>query len=267
MLRFNASKCKVMHLGYANQQRDFQMGSADQRIVLETTTCEKDLGVHIDPSLHFSQHCRKVTSKANKILGLIRRSFDHMDGPMLTQLFKGLVRPHLEYANASWSPQYNKDANLLESIQHRATKMVPELRDLEYEDRLKALRLPSLTYRRRRGDLIETYKYCHKIYNVDSKKLIPPSTFEKTRGHEHKLATQSHRLGIRGKFFSLRIREAWNALPESVAQAPSINCFKGRLDKFLWRQHFSTEFPLPVIRAAGEVEIERDPSLQSSEGG
>ena len=47
-----------------------------------------------------------------------------------------------------------KDKKLIEGVQHRATKMIPELKDKDYIDRLKALKLPSMHYRRYRGDVI-----------------------------------------------------------------------------------------------------------------
>ena len=222
------------------------MKSGDGIHTLEETQCEKDLGVHVDPSLHFSIHCQKAANKANGILGLIRRSFKFLDAEMLKQLYKGLIRPHLEYANVVWSPQYAKDATLLENVQRRATKMVPEIKNLEYEDRLKALRLPSLLYRRRRGDLIEVYKYKQEIYNVKSEGLLPPSKYDRTRGHTYKLEKQSCRLDLRKKFFSLRVHTVWNQLPKEVAEAPSLNSFKSRLDKYLWDLQYCIKYPLPV---------------------
>ena len=56
---------------------------------------------------------------------------------------------------------------MIENIQRRTTKLVPELKNLEYSDRLRVLKLPSLYYGRARGDMIETYKYLHGIYKVD----------------------------------------------------------------------------------------------------
>ena len=216
-------------------------------IELEKTNCEKDLGVNIDPTLHFSIQCQKAANKGNQILGLIRRSFKFLDKQMMSQLYKGLVRPHLEHANVVWSPQYAKDAKLLESVQQRATKMVPELKNLEYEERLKAMNLPSLVYRRRRGDLIEAYKYKHQICNVNSEGLLPKKNYDKTRGHAHMLKKMSHRLDLRKKFFSLRVNRAWNKLPEKVAEAPFLDRFKGRVDRHLIDLKFSTEYPLPVV--------------------
>ena len=52
-------------------------------------------------------------------------------------------------------------------MQKRATGLVPQLRELEYEKRLEKMNMPSLVYRRLRGDLIETYKYLHGVYKVN----------------------------------------------------------------------------------------------------
>ena len=92
----------------------------------------------------------------------------------MKQLYTALVRPHLEYGNVVlWHPQFKWDIYLLEKVQHRATKLVPQMRHLNYTDRLKAMDLPSLEYRRLRGDAIETYKYIHGKYQVDSSYLLP----------------------------------------------------------------------------------------------
>ena len=74
------------------------------------------------------------------------------------------MRPHLEYCNTVTYPVYEKDAKLLESVQRRATKMVPGMKNCDYATRLKKLALPSLSYRRKRGDMIEVYKYTHGLY-------------------------------------------------------------------------------------------------------
>jgi len=73
----------------------------------------------------------------------------------------------------------------LENVQHRATKLVPSLSKYSYEERLRRMDLPSLSYRRR-SDLIETFKYLHGIYRSDSFswQLMHNGT---TRGHSLKL--------------------------------------------------------------------------------
>jgi len=116
-----------------------------------------------------------AASKANQILGLIRRTFTHINCQLMKQLFVVLVRPHLEYGNVVWHPCLKKDMQLLEGVQHRATRMVPGLSKQNYEQRLKLMDLPSLSYRRLRGDIIEVglYKYVNGIYKVNSTDILP----------------------------------------------------------------------------------------------
>ena len=59
------------------------------------------------------------------MMGIIRRTFDYVDKAMFCQLFKELVRPHLEYANQVWSPHLQKHKNAIENVQRQATKLVP----------------------------------------------------------------------------------------------------------------------------------------------
>jgi hypothetical protein len=61
-------------------------------------------------------------------------------------LFQALVRPHLEYAAAVWSPYKQHDIDSIENEQRRATKQIPSVKDVEYPDRLKKLKMPTLKY-------------------------------------------------------------------------------------------------------------------------
>ena len=160
-MKFNADKCKVLHLGNQNPRYEYRMCDTCLEAVIE----EKDLGVIVDEKLKFDTHTVTQANKANRVLGLIRRTFDNLDEEMLV-LYKSLVRPHLEYCHAVVYPQYVKQEKMLEAVQRRATRLVRKIRKNEYPERLEKLKLPSLAYRRRRGDMIEVYKYTHNIYNV-----------------------------------------------------------------------------------------------------
>ena len=230
-LRFNSDKCHVLHLGFNNSNYSYFMKAHDDdsSVELETARIEKDLGVQVDDQLKFTQHIEGQVNKANKILGMIRRSFTFLDQDMMKQLYVSMVRPLLEFSNVAWSPRYSKDQNLLERVQKRATKMVPKLKKLSYENRLKAMDLPSLAYRRKRGDLIEAYKYTHGYYSVNEG-LLERETDKRTRGHQYKLKKKGFNTNLRKNFFSVRVINDWNKLPSSIVDATTMDSFKSRLD-------------------------------------
>jgi len=62
------------------------------------------------------------------MLGLVERTIKHRNMDMMTQLYKILVRPHLEYCSPAWSPHYVKDKALLEKVQHRFNRLFPDSR-------------------------------------------------------------------------------------------------------------------------------------------
>ena len=234
-LRFNAEKCKVMHIGKNEVHSDYKMDSKGNRISLENIKLEKDLGVHVDDELKFKEHILIQVEKANKLLGLLRRGFTMLDSYSMSTLYKAIIRPHLEYGNVVWHPRYKGDEEQLESVQRRMSKLIPDLKNLDYVQRLKSLKLPSLYYRRARGDMIECFKYMSDIYNVPGD-LLPRADSTNTRGHSLKLKKPSVKTSVRENFFSIRIVNAWNSLPDDVVTAPSLNAFKGRLDK-VWSQY------------------------------
>ena len=74
----------------------------DRDTKIGVTTNERDLGVQIDPDLKFNQHVETVTSKANRMLGMIRRAYTYKDGGTIKKLYTSLIRPILEYGNTAW---------------------------------------------------------------------------------------------------------------------------------------------------------------------
>ncbi len=82
---------------------------------------------------------------------------------------KAIVRPHLEYCIQAWSPYLRKDIDMFDKIQRRATKLIPGLRDLRYEERLKDCELTTLETRRLGGgDQIEVFNILNCYENIDS---------------------------------------------------------------------------------------------------
>ena len=129
-------------------------------------------------------------NKASSMMAVIRRSFITLNTANFTPLYKTIMRCHLEYASCIWShfKQKHKDAY---RVQRRATKQLPGMKELSYLEKLKLLDLPTLVYRRTRGDMIKTYKLLHKKYNCDISNLATPhancTSRESVRGHSMKL--------------------------------------------------------------------------------
>ena len=122
----------------------------------------------IDDRLKFGDHLAEKVNRANKLVGLITSTFLSLESDILRSLFTALVRPHLEYANQIWSPHLVKDVEILENVLRRATRLVPQLKSLSYEDRLRKVDLPTLSYRRSRGDMLETFKILSGQQDKDS---------------------------------------------------------------------------------------------------
>ena len=130
-------------------------------------------------------------------------------------LYKSIIRPTLEYCNSVWCPMFKRDEDLLEKVQQRATRLLPELRDKEtYPDRLKDLQLPTLAYRRQRADLIQIFKILKGFNKVEASKFFKFAKDSITRGHNFKIVKQRFRTKLRQFAFSIRSVNNWNALPE-----------------------------------------------------
>ena len=231
LLSFNASKCKVLHLGKEKSGFRYQLNNT----ILEATDCEKDLGVHIDDKLDFSKHIDTAINRANRTMGTIRRVFRHLDRSNFLKLYKGLVRPILEYAVQVWHPYLKKDMRKVEGVQRRATKQINDLNILEYSDRLLKLQLPTLLYRRMRGDMVEVYKILTAKYDPAVSTFLPLHKDKRpgsvTRGNSLKLyKRQATHLPCRNSF-SHRVVDWWNSLPDCVITAPTTKTFEIRLDR------------------------------------
>ena len=231
-MTFNLDKCKVINMGKDNREFNYEMDGH----WLSSVEDEKDLGVVIDKSLRFSKQCIEARNRANRVLGFIKRNVSYKSKEVILKLYNSYVRPHLEYCIQAWSPHFRHDINLLESVQRRATKIIPSLRHLEYIDRLRVLNMFSFERRCVRGDMIELFKIFSGIDKLDVSKFFELDDGNRTRGHHLKIKKQGCRLDLRKYFFTNRVVDFWNKLPRRVVGSPNLNVFKSRLDEFMGRE-------------------------------
>ena len=195
---------------------------------------EKDLGVTFDQQLSFGTNASKVVAAANSRLGLINRHFRHLDTKPFMNLYKTLVRPKVEYCMTVAQPVFKKDKEKIERVQRRATKLVKGMENKAYSERLEELKLPSLEYRRKRADVIQTYKIMNNIDRIDGKKFFKPCKEVRTRGHSKRVEKTQCKSLVRRNAFSQIMANDWNALPDAVVMSGSINQFKARLERW-WK--------------------------------
>ena len=111
--------------------------------------------------------------------------------------------------------------------------MVPELKDLPYEERLKELELTTLKERRVRGDMIETYKIITGKEDIDPSKFFEMNQADRgdpalARGL--KISKKRWNFQPRSETFSIRVENTWNALEKAEVESTSVSDFKKNYD-------------------------------------
>jgi len=119
----------------------------------------------------------------------------------MVNLYKTLVRPHVEYCVSAWSLHYVKDKNTLERIQHRFTMLIQGLQQLKYAERIEKLGLWTLEERRNRADLIEVFKMANNLSPLPLSNYFELKTKGRTHGHSLKLVKHRCQSEIRRHFF------------------------------------------------------------------
>ena len=127
LLRFHPDKCYSIDIRSKFKlyyHHNYKMNNKD----LENKSEIKDLGIIVHENLlRLSNHIIDKVNKANQIMGIIRRTMVYLNRHNFNLLYTSLVRPHLEYGNAVWSPFLKSDITLIENVQRRATRYVPDI--------------------------------------------------------------------------------------------------------------------------------------------
>ena len=166
-IKFNTSKCKSLTVTRKPPRlvHECTLDSAQ----LERVSTEKDLVVHITSSLSWKHHIHAITAKANKLLGLLKRTCPLItDVAVRRTLYLSLVKSQLCYATQVWSPAQVTLKAQVERVQRRATRWILQTRVgvVSYKDRLIKLDLLPLSYDRELKDL--SFVIC--LYGLNERK-------------------------------------------------------------------------------------------------
>lgn len=235
-LLFNESKC--VHLPFwRSDPHEYCLNGK----VVKTSDCIKDLGLMLTSDLNWSKHYQYISSRAYKILGLLRRTFTTESVIARKKLFISLVRSQLLYCSQVWRPQLIKDIVLLERIQKRATKYILNDYSSPYKCRLIKLDLLPLMYIYELNDLIFFIKAYKSPTNFFDIKNYISFTFLPTRSSTYsKLQHRSSSSNLNRHFYFCRLPRLWNSLPQIDISLPV-----PRLRSILYgyfRSHFINSF-------------------------
>ena len=230
-MEFNIDKCKIMHVGRNNPRYEYKMGGYTLKVVEE----EKDIGVTVHSSLKPHRHCKRISDTANAVLQQLARNFHYRDRHVFKKLYVQYVRPHLEFASPAWSPWTEADKEMIEKVQMRAVKMISGLTGVTYEEKCIELGLERLEDRRRKQDLLQTYK----IFSGKDK-VRPDTLFTRTGSQPDRntrfysdplnITVKRSRLEIRKHSYAIRVAEDWNSLSNGTKTSNSVAVFKNAIN-------------------------------------
>jgi hypothetical protein len=224
LLKFNLDKCKVLHIGKNNPLNKYNFLGSN----LCNCSTEKDLGVTFNEKGNFHDHIYTSISKAKSSLAWLLRSILSREPYEMKTAYRCLVRHNLEYCCQVWSPKARfgnwKTILDIESVQRTFTRCINGMTNFSYRERLTKLNMTTLLERRMRGDLIETFKILNGFSNYGSQFFNLSDRTQNLLYRSPKLANLD--------FFSERVINYWNKLPQAVKDRNSVNAFKNSLDNF-----------------------------------
>ena len=256
MMQFHPDKCKVVRI--TNKCTIYNLPFYEfwysiNGILLDYELSEKDLGVFITTRLSWKAQCDSLISKANRQLGLVRRTCYFIpDSKQRRALYLSLVRSIFEHCCQVWAPQDAKSLNAFDLLQKRAVKWILKESYKSYSDeqfliKQRDLDLLPMKYKFLYSDLILFYKI---VYNKVQIKL--PNYVSRIEPQDIKRVTRSNNSIFKGidklKFksnilpkinafknsFFVRTLNQWNELPLYLREIDNLDKFTLALKDHLW---------------------------------
>lgn len=218
-------KCLVLHCGMYNPRHSYSLGHQS----LPASTQFKDLGVLRCTSSRYNEHIAHLSASGLRLAGIILRTFRSRDYNLLWSAFNAYVKPKLIYASPVWSPIFKYEISMLERVQRRFSKWLPELSHLTYEQRLTKLNAISLEATRNAADMIFIFRCIHHLHDVTLENVGLSLSNNNNRSGKLRLNQPIPRNLTAKAMFKYRAISLWNALPDTVTCAKTITNFKSSL--------------------------------------
>ena len=243
-LMFNESKCSLLSI-VSSVSPDHSDNHTEYLINgLPISSCyqQRDLGILISSDLSWCHHISKITSKAYKILGLLRRTFCSSNNVATKKmLYISLVRSQLLYGSQVWRPLQVKDINPLESLQRRATKYILNDYSSDYRSRLITLNLLPISMLLELNDLcffVRSIKNSSPNNSFNISEYVSFSRNHTRSGTHRKLVQSSIRHNRDKQFYFNRLPHLWNSLPP-IDLNLSFDTIKRQLKSIFWKSYLA----------------------------
>ena len=234
-MHFNADKCFVLKISHAKtSSHQYTLGQS----VLKELKSHSYLGVNISHDLKWVDHINSTISKANRVLGVIRRNFHSCPTELKATAYKSLVRPHLEYSGTVWDPYTVDLIQKLEAVQRRAARFV--CRDYSpyssVTTMLKNLEWDTLQLRRKAARLTMMHKIVNGQVAIPASDLLLPAKRPSRHSNSKSFIWPRTKKDCFKNSFIPRTIHEWNSLPEHLVNINLTETFKEEVTEHLRNQ-------------------------------
>jgi protein tyrosine phosphatase (PTP) superfamily phosphohydrolase (DUF442 family) len=167
---------KCISLSVTRSKTPFHTSYILKGHTLESITTAKYLGIALSKDMNWDTHINNIISKANKIIGFLRRNLPIQNTEIKTLAYKSMVRSNLEYCANVWSPHTENLKSKLEQVQRRAASYVTNRyhNTSSVSAMLNHLQLPILEHCRNLNRITMLYKITNNLIAVDPKLYLTP---------------------------------------------------------------------------------------------
>ena len=163
-MAFNGTKFELLRYGYNEELKTLSNYlTPEAENVIDVKDVLRDLGVIMNDKATFSDHIDKVCAQVNQKASWILRTFQCRRTSFLKQMWKSLIQGHVDYCSQLYQPIQSSNLQRIENLQKVYTKRIPEVREKNYWERLKMLKMNSQQRRMERYRIIYTWKILENL--------------------------------------------------------------------------------------------------------
>ena len=238
-MSFNTSKFEVLRFGRnldIKNNTNYLTPEAEE--LIEVKEVLRDLGVIVNDKATFDDHVDKVCAKVNQKAGWILRTFKCRTTWFMKLMWKTLIQGHIDYCSQLYQPVRSGKLQRIEDLQKSYTKKIPELKNMNYWERLNSLKMNSQQRRYERYRIIYTCKVLEG--SVSNCGITQIHSSEDRQGRKCEIpnlrGAQSVKT-LRDNSFQVHGPKLFNSLPSCIRNITKcgVEDFKERLDNFLTR--------------------------------